>query len=90
MKNQFFKIAFALTFISGLTSCMKEVTPAPAVAANAVTAKTTSEVKASKDFKWNTTNSLSVSFKGVRNDVRVAVLKVVTPDGGIDPSCSIR
>ena len=25
----------------------------------------------------------SVSFKGVRNDVRVAVLKVVTPDGGI-------
>jgi len=62
---------------------MKEVTPAPAVAANAVTAKTTSEVKASKDFKWNTTNSLSVSFKGVRNDVRVAVLKVVTPDGGI-------
>jgi hypothetical protein len=83
MKNQFFKIAFALTFISGLTSCVKEVTPAPAVAAHAVTAKTTSEVKASKDFKWNTTNSLSVSFKGVRNDVRVAVLKVVTPDGGI-------
>lgn len=62
---------------------MKEVTPAPAVAANAVTAKTTSDIKASKDFKWNTTNSLSVSFKGVRNDVRVAVLKVVTPDGGI-------
>ncbi len=83
MKNPIFKIAFALLFLSSLTSCMKEVTPAPAVAANAVTAKTTSDIKASKDFKWNTTNSLNVSFKGVRNDVRVAVLKVVTPDGGI-------
>jgi hypothetical protein len=83
MKNQFFKIAFALTFISGLTSCMKEVTPAPAVAANAVTAKTTSEVKASKDFKWNTTNSINVSFKGVRNDVRVAILMVIATDGSI-------
>jgi hypothetical protein len=83
MKNPVFKIAFALLFLSSLTSCMKEVTPAPAVAANAVTAKTTFEVKASKDFKWNTTNSLNVSFKGIHNDVRVAILKVVTPDGGI-------
>ncbi len=83
MKNQILKIAFALLFFSSLTSCVKEVSPAPAVAANAVTAKTTSEVKASKNFKWNTSNSLSVNFKGVRNDVRVAVLKVVTPDGGI-------
>ena len=83
MKNQILKIAFALLFFSSLTSCVKEVSPTPAVAANAVTAKTTSEVKASKDFKWNTSNSLSVSFKGVRNDVRVGVLKVVTPDGGI-------
>lgn len=81
MKNQILKIAFALLFFSSLTSCVKEVSPAPA--ANAITAKTTSEVKASKDFKWNTSNSLSVSFKGVRNDVRVAVLKVITPDGGI-------
>ena len=83
MKNQILKFAFALLFFSSLTSCVKEVSPAPAVAANTVTAKTTSEVKASKDFKWNTSNSLSVSFKGVRNDVRIAVLKVVTPDGGI-------
>jgi hypothetical protein len=83
MKNQILKLAFALLFFSSLTSCVKEISPAPAVAANTVTAKTTSEVKASKDFKWNTSNSISVSFKGVRNDVRVAVLKVVTPDGGI-------
>ncbi len=83
MNNQILKIAFALLFLSSLTSCMKEVSPAPAVAANAVTAKTTSELKASKDFKWNTSNSISVSFKGIHNDVRVSVLKVVTPDGGI-------
>ncbi|NDC32062.1 MAG: hypothetical protein EBZ58_14265 [Bacteroidetes bacterium] len=58
MKNQILKLAFALLFFSSLTSCVKEVSPAPAVAANTVNAKTTSEVKASKDFKWNTSNSI--------------------------------
>jgi hypothetical protein len=79
MKNQILKITIALSLVLGLTSCMKDVIPAPA--ANA--AKTTSEVKASKDFKWNTTNSINVSFKGVRNDVRVAILMVIATDGSI-------
>jgi hypothetical protein len=83
MKNQILKIAFALTFFSTLTSCLKEATLAPATPANSATAKTTSEIKASKDFKWNTTNSLNVSFKGIPNDVRVAILKVIAPDGSI-------
>ncbi len=83
MKNQILKIAFALTFLSTLTSCLKEATLAPATPANSATAKTTSEIKASKDFKWNTTNSLNVSFKGIPNDVRVAILKVIAPDGSI-------
>ncbi len=83
MKNQILKIAFALTFLSTLTSCLKEATRAPATPANSATAKTTSEIKASKDFKWNTTNSLNVSFKGIPNDVRVAILKVIAPDGSI-------
>ena len=83
MKNQILKIAFALTFLSTLTSCLKEATLAPATPANSATAKTTSEIKASKDFKWNTTNSLNVSFKGIPNDVRVAILKVIASDGSI-------
>jgi hypothetical protein len=83
MKNQILTIAFALTFFSTLTSCLKEATLAPATPANSATAKTTSEIKASKDFKWNTTNSLNVSFKGIPNDVRVAILKVIAPDGSI-------
>ncbi len=83
MKNQILKIAFALTFLSTLTSCLKEATLAPATPANSATAKTTSEIKASKDFKWNTTNSLNVSFKGIPKDVRVAILKVIAPDGSI-------
>ena len=83
MKNQILKIAFALTFFSTLTSCLKEATLAPATPANSATAKTTSEIKASKDFKWNTTNSLNVSFKGIPKDVRVAILKVIAPDGSI-------
>jgi hypothetical protein len=83
MKNQFLTIAFALTFFSTLTSCLKEATLAPATPANSATAKTTSEIKASKDFKWNTTNSLNVSFKGIPKDVRVAILKVIAPDGSI-------
>jgi hypothetical protein len=83
MKNQILTIAFALTFLSTLTSCLKEATLAPATPANSATAKTTSEIKASKDFKWNTTNSLNVSFKGIPKDVRVAILKVIAPDGSI-------
>jgi len=83
MKNQILKISFALTFFSTLTSCLKEATLAPATPANSATAKTTSEIKASKDFKWNTTNSLNVSFKGIPKDVRVAILKVIAPDGSI-------
>ena len=83
MKNQILTIAFALTFFSTLTSCLKEATLAPATPANSATAKTTSEIKASKDFKWNTTNSLNVSFKGIPKDVRVAILKVIAPDGSI-------
>ena len=83
MKNQILKIAFALTIFSTLTSCLKEATLAPATPANSATAKTTSEIKASKDFKWNTTNLLNVSFKGIPKDVRVAILKVIAPDGSI-------
>ncbi len=83
MKNKILTIAFALSFLSTLTSCLKEATLAPATPANSATAKTTSEIKASKDFKWNTTNSLNVSFKGIPNDVRVAILKVIAPDGSI-------
>ena len=83
MKNQILKIAFALTFLSTLTSCLKEATLAPATSANSATAKTTSEIKASKDFKWNTTNSLNVSFKAIPKDVRVSILKVIAPDGSI-------
>ena len=83
MKNKILTIAFALTFFSTLTSCLKEATLAPATPANSATAKTTSEIKASKDFKWNTTNSLNVSFKGIPKDVRVAILKVIAPDGSI-------
>lgn len=81
MKTQIVKIAFVFLLVSSLTSCLKDVTPTPIN--KDIAAKTTAEVKASKDFKWNTTNSLNVSFKGIPSDVRVAILRVLTLDGNI-------
>jgi hypothetical protein len=80
--NQYSLILFLL-FSIGLTSCKKNLEDKFDENQNQTIAKTTSEIKAPATFKWKTTGSISFEYKAIPNDIRVSVLKVISPDGHI-------
>jgi hypothetical protein len=82
-KINHYSLILILLFFIGLTSCKKNLEDKFNENQNQTVAKTTSEIKAATTFKWKTTGSITLVYKAKPNDIRVSVLKVISPDGHI-------
>ncbi|MBC7383372.1 MAG: hypothetical protein H7296_10340 [Bacteroidia bacterium] len=83
MKNTGTTILLLSILLSGLCSCRKSLENKYKESVKNEQVKNTSAIKASQNFKWNTTISLNFSFNAVTLDSRIAILKITTVDGSV-------
>ncbi len=85
MKNLKSLLLLAIVSQMFLASCKKDLIDKYEASKtnNTMVAKSVKEIKAPSTFNWNTSNSVSFTFKGIAGDARKSTLTVLSEDKSV-------